>query len=139
MKRESEKRKRARTVLEPLRKRLEQWRNGHRGWRVQIPEELWRDSAKAAREHGISAVTKILRLDYKRLKERTGIEGACRGKKTSAVPSTFIELRAPGPDSSSANAIEIQRSGGSSVRIEFKNEMTVELSRLSERLWRAAR
>ncbi len=123
--------------LKPLRQRLERWRSVHKGRRLRIPKELWEQSARAACKHGVAAVSKGLRLDYYSLKSR--LDRLPRAKKTEEKLLKFVELIPPPMSKSSANAIELQKAGGSKLRIEFEGELTRELSRLSERLWRAAR
>ena len=127
---------RAVAALEPLRQRLESWRSGHKGRRIRIPEEFWEESARAAAEYGVGAVSVRLRLDYCTLKSRLEKLGGM--SKAEAKQATFVELVRP-VKKSSANALEFQKVGGSKLRIEFQGELTQELSKLSERLWRAAR
>ena len=136
MKRGKNSKERASAGLEPLRQRLEHWRSGNKGRRIRIPEDLWQQSARAASEYGVGAVSVRLRLDYYTLKSRLAKLGGVR-KAEEKVP-TFVEL-VPPVRKSSANAIELEKSGGSKLRIEFQGELTTELSKLSERLWRAAR
>lgn len=127
---------RASASLEPLRQRLERWRSGNKGRRIRIPEDLWQESVSAAAEYGVGAVSVRLRLDYYTLKSRLEKLGGV-SKAEEKVP-TFVEL-VPPVRKSSGNAIEFQKAGGSKLRIEFQGELTTELSKLSERLWRAAR
>ena len=104
---------------------------------MRIPKELWEESARAAAKYGIAAVSVKLRLDYYSLKSR--VEERSMGKKSEKEASTFVELMPAPVRRNSANAIEFQKAGGSKLRIEFEGELSGELSRLSERLWRAAR
>lgn len=123
--------------LEPLRGVLERWRSEHKGRGRRIPEKLWEESVRAAGKYGVAAVSKSLRLDYYSLKSRLSKLGVVRQGKAK-VP-TFVEL-IPLPDRKSlANVIELQKAGGSRLRIEFHGELTRELSILSERLWRAGK
>jgi len=126
-------------AIEPLRKRLDRWRAGHKGRRLGIPDELWREAVKAAKRYGVSSVTQVLRLDYRNLKGRLKSQGSCEARPARKTVPTFVELRSPVGSGVKQNAIEFQRPGGSKVRIEFQSELSKELSRLSERLWRAAK
>ena len=126
-------------AMEPLRKRLDGWRAGNKGRRLGIPEEIWREAVKAAERHGVSIVRQILRLDYRALKGRLKAPGYGVARAERQREPAFIELRAAVPSGVKSNAIEFQRPGGSKVRIEFQNELSKGLSRLSERLWRSAK
>lgn len=124
-------------ALEPLRRRLERWRSSRIGKRERIPEELWKQSAQAGAKYGVAAVAKVLRLDYYSLKSR--VKEAPGTRKAEVKAPTFIELMAPVPNARSANTIELQKAGGSKLRIEFQGDLPKEIARLSERLWRASK
>ena len=130
------KNKECEVALEPLRRRLERWRSGANGQRRRIPEDIWKESARAARQYGLSAVAQMLRLDYYNLKSRR--DGFTGVKRSVEKAPTFVELLSA-PKNHRTNAIELQKAGGSKLRIEFEGELTRQLSLLSERLWRAAR
>jgi len=123
--------------LEPLHQSLNRWRRYNRGRRLRIPEELWEESVRAAAKYGVAGVSKRLRLDYYGLKSRLSKLGVVR-QAEEQVP-TFVELLPLPERKSLANAIELQKAGGSRLRIEFHGELTRELSSLSERLWRGGR
>src|SRR4051794_21924407 len=48
-------------------RRFERWRNGHTA-RLPIPAPLWRAATAAAKEFGVFQASKVLRLDYSKLK-----------------------------------------------------------------------
>ena len=48
-------------------RRFERWRSSHQG-RLPIPEALWASAAAVGREHGVFRTSKILRLEYGKLK-----------------------------------------------------------------------
>jgi hypothetical protein len=53
-----------------LKARIEHWRMT-RPYRCPMAEDLWSESARLAREHGIWAISKALRLNYEALKSWT--------------------------------------------------------------------
>jgi hypothetical protein len=56
-------------ALETIRKRFQIWRkSGHAGRR--IPEALWEAAVKLCRDHSVSKVSRVLRLDYYDLQKR---------------------------------------------------------------------
>lgn len=125
--------------LKALRQRLERWRRCKRGRREKIPDEFWQEAAKAAQVHGVSAVAVNLKLDYSRLREWAGVKKSGRAKRNLDAEPAFIEVCPPVPAAGLPNAIEIQRAGGSKVRLEFESSASRELLKLSEKLWKAAR
>ena len=126
-------------ALEPLRRRFEGWRKNRKSSSERIPEELWGAATRAAKSHGVAAVAAILRLDYYGLRDRTGGRKApARAKVVDSEPA-FIELIPSCTARGLPNAIEIQRTKGSRVRIEFEGAASRDLLQLSEKLWRATR
>ena len=122
-------------LLKPLREKLESWRCKHKGER--IPEELWREATRAAGKHGVSAVSYRLHLGYYRLRAR--LERSWESKENDREVVTFAEAKLPQLSWGSSNSIELIKANGSKLRIECSGECSVELARLSERLWRAAK
>jgi hypothetical protein len=51
-----------------LYRRFERWRNAHTG-RLPIPDCLWAAATELARQHGVFAAAKALRLEYGKLKQ----------------------------------------------------------------------
>jgi hypothetical protein len=72
--------------LKELSERLEQWRK-QQPPRTRLPESIWREAAELAGRFGLHQTTKLLRLDYTRLKKRVSTT-------TAAVPAAakFVEL-----------------------------------------------
>ena len=78
-------------VLEKLRRRFEGWRQSGRKGR-KIPEEMWREAAELASEHGVNRVARRLGLDYNGVKQRMD-EGLGEAKLLPTVRGpNFIEL-----------------------------------------------
>ena len=63
-------------------RRFERWRSAHTG-RLPIPERLWAAAAELAREHGAFRTSKVLRLEYGKLKQL--VEAASRTTKARAA------------------------------------------------------
>ena len=57
--------------IEQLQRQLDQFRSGH-AHRSRLPESLWQSAVELARQHGLYAVARPLRLDYMQLKGRLG-------------------------------------------------------------------
>ena len=80
--------------IEPLREQVESWRK-HKTGNQLMPETLWEGAVELAKLYGVSAVQKILRVDYRGLERRAlGIIKPV-GKARAAQPTparSFIEL-----------------------------------------------
>ena len=73
-----------------LSQRLEQWRS-EQPPRTRLPESIWAAAAEMAQRHGLHRTTKLLRMDYTRLKKRMPAVAQAAGP----VPPGFLELMAP--------------------------------------------
>jgi hypothetical protein len=127
--------------MEEVRQQLDRWRST-RTHRSAIPEPLWALAVQLARQHGIFATARALRLDYTRLKTR--VDSAPFKSRTSGVrsqralrraaPPSFVELVAPRPGSAPECRVELEGPRGR-MRIEFKGMAMAELVALSQALW----
>jgi hypothetical protein len=112
-------------------RRFERWRKGHQA-RLPIPEALWAEAAKAAREHGVFRAAKALRLEYGKLK-RLAETGPSPGRPTVA-PATFLELMPPQTIGLTECLIELEGPRGK-MRIQWKGATAPDLGGLSRVLW----
>jgi hypothetical protein len=106
-------------IAEPvvqLQRQLEQFRSTQPG-RTKLPESLWQAAVELARQHGVYPVAHPLRLDYTRLKKRLG--GSPNSRQKAAKPA-FVELVAPSRAQLEECVIELESSGGSKMRIQWK-------------------
>jgi hypothetical protein len=62
------------------------WRQTRRG-AERIPDGLWEEAARAARQHGIHRVSRELGLDYNQLKRRCGGVALNGGATTASTGS----------------------------------------------------
>lgn len=105
--------------VERVRRRIERWRAG-RARGTPLPPALWVAAAKAAELHGVSRTTRVLGLDYYKLKARMPAEAAA-GK-----PARFVELTPPAPVAQCR--IEIERPAGTRITIELPVAAGAELA-----------
>ena len=54
--------------ISEVRARVERWRGEREGW-SRMPGDLWEAAVELARSHGVSLVSRELRLDYTSLKK----------------------------------------------------------------------
>lgn len=75
-----------------LSQRLDQWRRDQPP-RTHLPESIWAAAAEMAQRHGLHRTTKVLRLDYTRLKKRL----TSSAQPSGPAPAAFLELLGPAP------------------------------------------
>ncbi len=119
--------------VERVRGELEEWR-GQRSLGQRIPAELWSAAVQAARRHGLKHVSRALRLDYYRLKRRTGL-GAEKAEDVGGSEQRFVELaraatEAAEPDG--ACVVELEKGNGVRMRICVRDAATVDWNRMKE-------
>lgn len=131
----------ARDVPDSMREihgRFARWRKSHTG-RLPIPEPLWAAAAEVAREYGVFRTSKVLSLEYGKLKRLT-TESHPAGRRVarqSAPPAAFVELLAPGTVGGAECVIELEGARGK-MRIQWKGNATPDLAGLSRVLWESA-
>jgi hypothetical protein len=80
-------------ALIQVQQQLEEWRGTH-PQRAKLPEAIWQSAADVAKQCGVYATAKALRLDYGALKKRT--LGSATPRRKSAHPkpaqAAFLEL-----------------------------------------------
>ena len=99
-----------------LQRQLDQFRSTQ-SQRTKLPESLWQAAVALARQHGVYAVARPLRLDYMGLKKRLG--GVPSVRRRAAKPA-FVELIAPHPATLEDCVIEFESAGGGKMRIHWK-------------------
>jgi hypothetical protein len=124
--------------MEQARQQLERWRST-RPHRSAIPEPLWATAVELARQHGLYATARTLRLDYTRLKTRLGSTRHASGVSSKrafrrAESPAFVELIGPRPGCSPEGVVELEGPRGR-MRIELKGITTADLIALSRALW----
>jgi hypothetical protein len=110
--------------------RLERWRRQRQG-RERIPQRLWVAAGELARQHGVNPVSRVLGLDFNRLKRMA--ESNLPASRKHRVKPSFVELIAPQVSISPHCVIELEGQRGK-MRIEWKGT-AADLARLSQTLW----
>ena len=122
------------TGMQRIYRRFERWRSSHQG-RLPIPEALWASAAAVAREHGVFRTSKVLRLEYGKLKRMA--ESDAPARRAPAPPAEFLELVAPQTVGLSECLIELEGPRGK-MRIQWKGATSPDLAGLSRALWESA-
>lgn len=116
-----------RSDLAPVRGALAAWRKTRQP-RQPIPERLWGQAALLAQRHGVSAVARVLRLDYYALKRRAD----------SSSPSPgFVEMKLPLPGGGSPGCVaELQDAQGRKLVFRWSGIPGPELLGLVQAFWK---
>ena len=118
-----------------LSRRLEAWRQRKgKAW-GRIPEPMWEEAVALAREHGVHAVVRALRLDYYTLKRRLS-EGAA--EETAGGSPEFVELPFAKPESSAGWTVELQDGAERRMRIAGPVGCDPDWMELMRAFWRGA-
>ena len=120
-------------AIAQLQRQLEQFRSTH-PVRTKLPEAMWQAAVELARQHGVNSVAYPLRLDYVGLRRRLG---GTVGNRPKRAKSTFVELVPAAPARPEECVIELEASGGSKMRIQWKTAGPPDWTSLL-RVWRDA-
>ena len=108
-------------TLQEVAEHFEQWRRGkQKGER--IPEQLWQEAVRLVDTHGVSQVSRTLRLGGRDLNKRRGVSTAGQHRQGASGKTTFVEIapvaagQTPGPKVS-ALWMELERPDGLRLRI----------------------
>ncbi len=121
------------TKLDGVRREFTIWRRT-RPLRSPIPAPLWALAVAHAREAGVHATARRLRLNYYALKQRV----AAAGRPGASAAPTFVELVPAGRAPASAVAecvIELADARGATMRISLKSPAPPDLAALSRAFW----
>ena len=116
--------------LEQVREALAAWRAAP-GKGQRIPDAVWRKAVRAAKRHGLNPVSKALGLDYNCLKRHAAGSGWNR-KKAVALAPAFVEVNPVAPVEDLACVIEMEKGGGTRMRICVKSAGSVDWCRIKE-------
>ena len=121
---------------ERVQEQLNQWRQAH-GGRGRIPDVLWAEATRLAREHGLNKTARLLGLDYYSLKKRLQSESA----PTMDSPSSpaFVELQPAYPGAAFECILELQNAQGTQLKLHLRGSSAPDLTALSSVFWSSAR
>ena len=120
-------------AMERVRRRFERWRQTRTPRRSPIPEALWATAVALARQHGLYATSRLLRLDYTALKNRL----PASDRTVARVSPTFVELT-PAPGPGAACVIEIEGPHGGRMRVQLPGVTVPDLVALTRVVWSGA-
>ena len=116
------------TELDQVREELAAWR-ATPGKGQRIPGPVWRKAVQAAKRHGLNPVSKVLGLDYNCLKRHVAEDVGSGHMRTSPA---FVEVKPVAPADDLACVIDLEKSGGTRMRILVKSAGSVDWCRIKE-------
>ena len=129
--------------IDRLRRRFAAWRS-RRDRVTRIPQSLWAAAVELARTHGVSPISRAVRVDYYALKKRLDAAGkASRSRDRSpaqspvrAAGSGFVEIPVPVISGGSPPCVlEVQDRRGVRLRLELRGLDARDLSELVRSVW----
>ena len=123
----------SRPQLDGARQRLERWRKEHGGTGRAIPEELWDEAARVAREEGIAETARALRLDRYRLARRAEMDI----EADASAGAGFVELSASRLclSASARTVVRLEGRDGERLTFEFDEEPRIDVVALAKAFW----
>jgi len=108
-------------ALLQLQQQLEEWRRTQ-PHRAKLPEAIWQSAADVAKQYGVYATAKALRLDYSGLKTRTLGSPMPRRKSVRRKPAqpAFLELLAQPATKVEDCVVEFESAQGAKMRVQWK-------------------
>ncbi len=119
-----------------VREQLNQWRQDH-GGRGRIPEVLWADATRLARELGLNKTARLLGLNYYGLKKRLQAESTPAMDSPSSP--AFVELQPAYPNAEFEYILELQNAQGTQLKLHMRGGAAPDLTALSSVFWSSAR
>lgn len=123
--------------IDPLRLQVESWRKNKAG-NERMPETFWEGAVELAKLYGVSAVQKILRIDYRGLERRAlGLPKPVGKARAAARTPTrsFIEL-APLPTRRAEHLVELEDGTGRKLSLKVAAGHLAEVLPLAQAFWR---
>lgn len=126
-----------------LSKRVDAVREGVEAWRSQrpkpaaMPEELWSAAVALAREHGVYAIARSLRLDYGTLKRRLAEAGEASWSEEEAA-GEFVEVQGAQPVAereTTGTVVELTHADGSRMVVRLPAPGALDLVGLATAFW----
>jgi hypothetical protein len=121
-------------ALAQLARRFGQWRRTH-PLGARIPQRLWDSAIEMARQHGLSRTATALGLGYQSLKKRVEEAPLHDGDSpTRSREAGFVELPAWSFAGSTECLVELEKEGGSRMRVQVKGTLP-DLASLTRAFW----
>jgi hypothetical protein len=119
-----------RRELSRLRERLDEWRQAD-ARSMAIPGKLWAAAGQAARRHGVHLTSRMLGLEYNKLKRVSGgtVVPSSGAAKKPAVPKAvkLIELTGALPVSAGGCRLSLRGPGGQRLQLEMEPAAAAEM------------
>ena len=118
-------------TLESVYERFKEWRR-NKEWHDPIPEELWDAAVELTKEYSPTQVSKTLRLDNSKFKER--VHASKILETPNNVSPSFVELDFPAFPAAVEYTVETEDTDGRKMRICIKGQ-PVDVVGLARAFW----
>ena len=99
----------------------------------RLPEALWSRAVELASRHGVAKVSRVLRLDYVRLKRRLAMSSEATAPPLPAFVDMPLDLASARPGC----ILALSDARGRALRIEWTRGVASEVAAVARRLWEA--
>ena len=120
--------------LEELKARLDAWRQGRKKG-VHVPKELWEAAVALSKQHTVAELSRVLRLDYGRLKKRIIGSGQNAPPEKGSAPR-FVKIDTPEPALDADCVVELENAKGVKLRMLFRKGSDLDFAALGKAFWR---
>lgn len=101
--------------MEKTKQEFEEWRSKNK--RGRIPKKLWNAAVELQKEYTTSEISKVLRLDYNKLKNR--VLGIRKNERENTAKYIQLDITQPNVNDGEW-AVEIEKKGGGKLKISGK-------------------
>jgi hypothetical protein len=122
--------------IEQVRRRIEHWRRT-RTKKTRMPEKLWAEAVRLAREHGLYAASQGLGVNYEYLKMRLKGRMSPKKRPSSRPAATFVEVGTalPFAGGSAGATLELTEGNGAKLAIRLAAGDRLDLVGLVREFW----
>lgn len=120
-------------TVDALSQQIEEWRRS-RSKLGRMPEDLWLEAGAMAREHGVTRISRALRIDFASLKKRAESTPSC-SSPAARVESGFVELEvsSSSPETEHpAAVVSLSRRDGSRLVVELRHSHPLDVVGLTQ-------
>ena len=127
-------------TLEEVSRQFQGWRRSRKK-RSPIPERLWQAAEELSRQHSISEIARVLRLDYAKLKERIVSSRSmwAEGLLGSGAGGGFVEVGMANGAMGGECLVEVEDGTGRKLKVHLRGASGAEALQVVKALWEGVR
>jgi len=118
-------------TLESVQERFWEWRKSKQQF-DPIPDELWHSAIELVKEYPPGQVSKALRLDHSKFKDR--VLASQKFETSNIISPSFVELDFANPHAAAECIVETEDKDGSKMKICIKGQL-IDVMGLAQAFW----